>query len=119
MLCMDNIYPSVADKTAPEVKGPLFKVLHCLVDRNWKYFFKSSVQSSLGNNPWDLCEHEAQFVQIMQAFGQSFMQTDITIFKQNLSALESLNSKYKLYHKVSLVKAGSGFSPSFSHFLVL
>lgn len=58
------------------------------------------MQSSLGRSHWDTCEHEAQFIQIMQAFGQSFLQTDITIFKQNLLALESLNSKYKLYHKV-------------------
>ncbi|RXG53590.1 Exportin-6 [Armadillidium vulgare] len=100
-LCMDHIYPSVAEKTAPEVKGQLFKVLHCIFDRNWKFFFKSSVQSSLGRSHWDTCEHEAQFIQIMQAFGQSFLQTDITIFKQNLLALESLNSKYKLYHKAA------------------
>lgn len=35
-----------------------------------------------------------------QAFGQSFLQPDIHIFKQNLSYLESLNSKHKLYHRV-------------------
>ena len=37
----------------------------------------------------------------LQAFGQSFLQPDIHIFKQNLSYLESLNSKHKLYHRVS------------------
>ena len=59
------------------------------------------LQSSLSNNAegWDTCENQAQFIQIMKAFGQSFMQPDITVFKQNLTALESLNSKYKLYHK--------------------
>lgn len=35
-----------------------------------------------------------------QAFGQSFLQPDIHIFKQNLSYLESLNSKHKLYSRV-------------------
>lgn len=35
-----------------------------------------------------------------QAFGQSFTQTDITVFKQNLQSLEDLNSKRKLYQKV-------------------
>ncbi len=45
-------------------------------------------------------ENEAQFTGVMQAFGQSFLQPDISIFKQNLETLESLNSKWKLYHKV-------------------
>ena len=38
----------------------------------------------------------------MQAFGQSFLQSDIGIFRQNLQALESLNSKHKLFHKVRI-----------------
>jgi hypothetical protein len=37
----------------------------------------------------------------MHAFGQSFLQPDIAIFKQNLEALETLNSKWKLYQKVN------------------
>lgn len=36
-----------------------------------------------------------------QAFGQSFLQPDIHLFKQNLFYLETLNTKQKLYHKVS------------------
>lgn len=39
----------------------------------------------------------------MQAFGQSFLQPDITVFKQNLEALENLNSKCKLYQKVCVL----------------
>lgn len=39
----------------------------------------------------------------LQAFGQSFLQPDITIFKQNLEALENLNSKLKLYQKVGSI----------------
>lgn len=35
-----------------------------------------------------------------QAFGQSFLQPDIHLFKQNLFYLETLNTKQKLYHKV-------------------
>lgn len=62
--------------------------------------YRPSVHISLGAGNWDSIENEAHFIQIMQAFGQSFMQPDITIFKHNLEALESLNSKYKLYHKV-------------------
>ena len=37
----------------------------------------------------------------MQAFGQSFLQPDIALFKMNLEALENLNAKWKLYQKVS------------------
>ena len=49
----------------------------------------------------DEVENEGQFTSIMQSFGQSFLQPDISIFRQNLETLESLNSKWKLYHKVS------------------
>ncbi|XP_066990340.1 exportin-6 isoform X2 [Macrobrachium rosenbergii] len=98
-LCMEHIYPFVSERASPEVKSPLFELLRCLLEHNWKYFFRPSVHISLGAGSWDSIENEAQFIQIMQAFGQSFMQPDITIFKQNLEALESLNSKYKLYHK--------------------
>lgn len=98
-LCMDHIYPVVSERASPEVKGPLFELLQCLLEHNWKYFFKPSVHLSLGAGNWDSIENEAQFIQIMQAVGQSFMQPDITIFKHNLETLESLNSKYKLYHK--------------------
>lgn len=37
---------------------------------------------------------------ILQAYGQSFLQPDIAIFKQNLESLEALNAKWKLFHKV-------------------
>ena len=36
-----------------------------------------------------------------QAIGQSFLQSDIHVFRQNLESLETLNTKWKLYHKVS------------------
>uniref|UniRef100_A0A5F9CS31 Exportin-6 n=1 Tax=Oryctolagus cuniculus TaxID=9986 RepID=A0A5F9CS31_RABIT len=36
---------------------------------------------------------------IAEAFGQSFLQPDIHLFKQNLFYLETLNAKQKLYHK--------------------
>eukprot|EP00106_Octopus_bimaculoides_P006080 XP_014773522.1 PREDICTED: exportin-6-like [Octopus bimaculoides] len=36
---------------------------------------------------------------VAQAFGQSFLQPDIALFRQNLESLETLNTKWKLYHK--------------------
>eukprot|EP00117_Sycon_ciliatum_P039236 scpid11660/ scgid0521/ Exportin-6-B len=44
-------------------------------------------------------EHQEQFIAIMQAFGHSFLQPDINIFKKNLQTMEDLNEKCKLYDK--------------------
>ena len=41
------------------------------------------------------------YVADLQAFGQSFLQPDLTIFKKNIEYLESLNTKHKLFSKVS------------------
>jgi len=38
---------------------------------------------------------------IWQVFGESFLQPDIALFRQNLHALESLNSMHQLYSKVT------------------
>ena len=47
-------------------------------------------------------ENQPQFLSIMAAYGQSFLLSDISIFQQNLEALQNLHTKWKLYHKVSL-----------------
>ncbi|CAH1405052.1 unnamed protein product [Nezara viridula] len=44
-------------------------------------------------------EHGDQLAAILTAFGQSLTQPDLSIFSQNLQALESINHKWKLYHK--------------------
>jgi hypothetical protein len=49
-------------------------------------------------------EHQSQFMSIMAAYGQSFLLPDINIFQQNLQSLESLQAKWKLYHKVNSVQ---------------
>ena len=38
-------------------------------------------------------------MKILQAFGQSFLQPDLNIFRQNMAALENLNVKWKLFSK--------------------
>ncbi|MGH0115379.1 UNVERIFIED_CONTAM: hypothetical protein FKN15_000014, partial [Acipenser sinensis] len=107
-LCMEQVYPIVAERPSPDVKAELFELLYQVLHHNWRYFFKSSVLASVQRGvSEEPMENKAQFIAIMQAFGQSFLQPDIHIFKQNLSYLESLNSKQKLYHKVSV---GGGFS---------
>ncbi|KAK6481864.1 exportin-6-like [Huso huso] len=99
-LCMEQVYPIVAERPSPDVKAELFELLYQVLHHNWRYFFKSSVLASVQRGvSEEPMENKAQFIAIMQAFGQSFLQPDIHIFKQNLSYLESLNSKQKLYHK--------------------
>ncbi|KAM4635404.1 exportin-6 isoform 2-T3 [Polymixia lowei] len=101
-LCMEQVYPIVAERSSPDVKAEMFELLYQVLHQNWRYFFKTSVLASVqrGGAGEDAMENEAQFTAAMQAFGQSFLQPDIHIFKQNLSYLESLNSKHKLYHRL-------------------
>ncbi|KAJ1097279.1 hypothetical protein NDU88_002404 [Pleurodeles waltl] len=99
-LCMEQVYPIIAERPAPDVKAELFDLLFQISHHNWRYFFKSSVLASVQRGAAEeQVENETQFNAIMQAFGQSFLQPDIHIFKQNLSHLETLNTKQKLYHK--------------------
>uniref|UniRef100_A0A3Q3GG94 Exportin 6 n=1 Tax=Labrus bergylta TaxID=56723 RepID=A0A3Q3GG94_9LABR len=99
-LCMEQVYPVVAERSSPDVKAEMFELLYQILHQNWRYFFKTSVLTSVQRGAAeDTMENEAQFTAAMQAFGQSFLQPDIHIFKQNLSYLESLNSKHKLYHR--------------------
>ncbi|MED6276870.1 Exportin-6 [Characodon lateralis] len=99
-LCMEQVYPVVAERSSPDVKTEMFELLYQILHHNWRYFFKTSVLTSVQRGGVDdTIENEAQFTAAMQAFGQSFLQTDLHIFKQNLSYLESLNSKHKLYHR--------------------
>ncbi|XP_054036666.1 exportin-6 isoform X3 [Dryobates pubescens] len=99
-LCMEQVYPIIAERSSPDVKAELFELLFRVLHHNWRYFFKSSVLASVQRGlPEEPMENEAQFSAIMQAFGQSFLQPDIHLFKQNLFYLETLNTKQKLYHK--------------------
>ncbi|XP_023654269.1 exportin-6 [Paramormyrops kingsleyae] len=99
-LCLEQVYPIVAERSSPDVKAEMFELLFQVLHHNWRHFFKTSVLASVQRGvSEEPMENEAQFITAMQAFGQSFLQPDIHIFKQNLSYLESLNSKHKLYHK--------------------
>ncbi|MCJ8739399.1 hypothetical protein PDJAM_G00046660 [Pangasius djambal] len=99
-LCMEQVYPIVADRSCPDVKAEMFELLFQILHQNWRFFFKTSVLNSVQRTGADEhMENEAQFIAAMQAFGQSFLQPDIHIFKQNLSYLEILNTKHKLYHR--------------------
>uniref|UniRef100_A0ACB8FLN7 Exportin-6 n=1 Tax=Sphaerodactylus townsendi TaxID=933632 RepID=A0ACB8FLN7_9SAUR len=99
-LSMEQVYPIVAEQSSPDVKAELFELLFRILHHNWRHFFKSSVLASVQRGVADdHMDNEPQFRAIMQAFGQSFLQPDIHLFKQNLFFLETLNTKQKLYHK--------------------
>ncbi|XP_032184464.1 exportin-6 isoform X4 [Mustela erminea] len=99
-LCMEQVYPIIAERPSPDVKAELFELLFRTLHHNWRHFFKSSVLASVQRGvAEEPMENEPQFSAIMQAFGQSFLQPDIHLFKQNLFYLETLNTKQKLYHK--------------------
>lgn len=98
-LCMEQLYPILTEQPCPYIKCEFYELLHQLLLHNWRYFFRSSLLAKMSAGE-ETVENQAQFTAIMQAFGQSFLQPDITIFKQNLEALENLNSKCKLYQKM-------------------
>ncbi|XP_052055598.1 exportin-6 isoform X3 [Apodemus sylvaticus] len=99
-LCMEQVYPIIAERPSPDVKAELFELLFRTLHHNWRYFFKSTVLASVQRGiAEEQMENEPQFSAIMQAFGQSFLQPDIHLFRQNLFYLETLNTKQKLYHK--------------------
>ena len=105
-LCLDQIYPQIADKPTSDIKGPLFVVLYHVLLYNWRHFFKSSAVKKLMEGSLEQStgldsgmQEQTRFINILHAFGQSFLQPDISVFKQNLAALEDINAKWKLYHK--------------------
>ncbi|XP_015764483.1 PREDICTED: exportin-6-like [Acropora digitifera] len=97
-LCMEQLYPIIIEQSCPDIKCEFYELLHQLLLHNWRFFFRSSLLAKMSAGE-DTVENQPQFITIMQAFGQSFLQPDIAIFKQNLEALENLNSKCKLYQK--------------------
>ncbi|XP_048575902.1 exportin-6 isoform X2 [Nematostella vectensis] len=97
-LSMDQLYPILAERQSPDIKTEFFELLHQLLLHNWRYFFRTSLLAKMSAGE-EQVENQSQFVSMLQAFGQSFLQPDITIFRQNLEALENLNSKCKLYQK--------------------
>lgn len=113
-LCMNEVYPIVAERSSPEVKQVLFELLEQALLHNWRHFFPGGVMAALEGRQEEVKDKE-RLVRIMQAYGQSFLQPDINVFRQNLQALESLNTKWRLYHK-GLFR--TGMLPQFIHVLL-
>ncbi|KAL8597658.1 hypothetical protein ACOMHN_031593 [Nucella lapillus] len=97
-ICMEQIFPIISPRPSPDIKSSLYKVLHCLIVNNWRYFFPNNVLATMQKQE-AVIEHFSDFSTIFQAYGQSFLQPDIGVFKQNLESLEALHYKWKLYGK--------------------
>ncbi|KAF2355389.1 hypothetical protein FHG87_013857, partial [Trinorchestia longiramus] len=116
---LDDLYPQVSQQpTAAAVRQPLFAVLRTLLEHNWKFFYRSSVQQPLSHSAWEEVQHGEHLTRILQAFGQSFMQTDIAVFRQNLAALQLLNTKFRLYSKIDYFLQNV-FRPMLSQFITV
>ncbi|KAJ8947794.1 hypothetical protein NQ318_019466 [Aromia moschata] len=107
-LCMENIYPLIVlhASEAPDVFVALLTLLYSILLHRWQYFYISQVR--LGYSPGcsesevgpDQPQKPEQLLAVLQVFGQALLQPDINIFKLSLIALEDLNAKWKLYHKI-------------------
>ncbi|RWS06375.1 exportin-6-like isoform X1 [Dinothrombium tinctorium] len=102
-LALNQLYPQISQSSSPDVPKSFYQFLHNFLLNNFKYFFKSNLLNSNRSQINDMTkgetDHEEEFMRIMQAYGQSFLSPDITLFKQNLESMENLNFRFKLYHK--------------------
>ncbi|XP_056643159.1 exportin-6-like isoform X1 [Diorhabda sublineata] len=104
-LCMETIYPSVVSHGG-DVFVALLTLLYSILLHRWQYFYVSQVR--LGYSPGcsdsdpgaERPQQPEQLLAVLQVFGQALLQHDINIFRISLAALEDLNSKWKLYHKM-------------------
>lgn len=96
---MNQIYPSIAERSVPDIKLALYQLLFHLLLNNWRYFYPSTVLAHMDTDDSETIEHEQEFSSIMQSIGQSLMQNDVSVFKENLEHLQQLNSKHHLYSK--------------------
>lgn len=98
--CLEQMLLVVSDRDVPDVKSVMFELLQDILINHWRHFFPSSVLLKVGSSiPEEPVSHEDQFVAMMKAIGEVFLQPDIALFKQNLAALEKVNAKWRLYQK--------------------
>ncbi|KAG5885493.1 Exportin-6 [Gonioctena quinquepunctata] len=106
--CMESIYPLVVSQVGdcPDVFVALLTLLYSILLHRWQYFYVSQVK--LGYSPGcsdseigpEQPQKPEQLLAVLQVFGQALLQQDMNIFRLSLAALEDLNAKWKLYHKI-------------------
>lgn len=88
---MEKLYPMIAN-TSSVLRSPFFTLLYSILDNHWKQ-----------------CQ-QIQINSILTSFQSIFKQNDVNLFKQNLDHFEKLNSKLKLYEKISSMEPVFGCS---------
>ncbi|KAI0232540.1 Exportin-6-A, partial [Lamellibrachia satsuma] len=85
-ICMDHIYPIIAQKPTVDIKPALYELLHELLQNNWRYFFKDSVLTVLKSSQNDEnVENQQQFIDIMQGiFRETMLYQFLTVLLQVL-----------------------------------
>ncbi|KAK7833248.1 hypothetical protein U0070_017247 [Myodes glareolus] len=73
-LCMEQVYPIIAERPSPDVKAELFELLFRTLHHNWRYFFKSTVLASVQRGiAEEQMDNEPQFSAIMQKIFRTTM----------------------------------------------
>ena len=119
-ICYDHIYPIISGRSSPDLKVPLFSLVRDAVNYRWSYFFPSlhhlvrSLNSSSNRNQQEISQASTsspssqdstvaskRLDQIFQSVGQSFLQSDLEVFKFNLASLTLWNEKHGFFTKVA------------------
>ncbi|KAG8298855.1 Exportin-6 [Homalodisca vitripennis] len=91
-------FPAVSRRDLYEIVSECLnyrKLCHAgILLHKWQYFYMGTVADGEPE-----LQNGHQLAAILQAFGESLMQNDITLFSQNLQALEILNLQWKLYQR--------------------
>lgn len=106
---LDHIYPILAQRTSPDVKIPFFQFVRDAVNFRWNYFFPGFLYSAppaTGSPGPPVVEEEAsvsrRLYQIFESIGHSFLQSDLEVFRFNLSTLSIWNQKHQIYNRMAI-----------------
>uniref|UniRef100_A0AAU8KYK8 Exportin-6 n=1 Tax=Halisarca dujardinii TaxID=2583056 RepID=A0AAU8KYK8_HALDU len=97
--CLEAVYTTVEKLPVPDVKLELYKLLAQILMHNWRYFFRSNILTRMEGEDDESVVCVGQFRAIMQIYLQSFMQPEIELFRENLTALQELNRRHSLFSK--------------------
>ncbi|TPX42179.1 hypothetical protein SeLEV6574_g05717 [Synchytrium endobioticum] len=103
-----TVYPKYLNSdidALASARTTFFELVSQILWNHWKYFFGSQVNRLLGkaannNANDDESKHRGEFNALIQVIAESFRHSDISVIKQNLRLLESLNEKCQLYTKI-------------------
>nr|XP_018917287.1 PREDICTED: exportin-6-A isoform X2 [Bemisia tabaci] len=93
-LCMQLLLPDNGTHVNPDIKAPLFQLVFSILLHKWQYFYQNSLYDA--QVPVDKVD---SLKKVLTAVGMSLMESDVTLFAENLKSLEVINEKWKLYSR--------------------